>query len=57
MGLVAQLLTRLTTDKKIPCSNPGKVGLHLFHIRNLEKSHLTDFAPLPFIWPHVGPVA
>ena len=26
-GLVAQWITRLTTDQKIPGSNPGKVGL------------------------------
>jgi hypothetical protein len=25
-GLVAQWITRLTTDQKIPGSNPGKVG-------------------------------
>ena len=56
-GLVAQWITRLTTDQKIPGSNPGKVDLHLFHPRNLGKSNLTDFAALPFIWPHVGPVA
>ena len=31
-GLVAQWITRLTTDQKIPGSNPGKVdfsGCHL----------------------------
>ena len=26
MGLVAQWITRLTTDQKIPGSNPGKLG-------------------------------
>ena len=29
-GLVAQWITRLTTDQKIPGSNPGKLGLTIF---------------------------
>ena len=29
-GLVAQRITRLTTDQKIPGSNPGKLGSILF---------------------------
>lgn len=28
-GLVAQWITRLTTDQKIPGSNPGKVGFFI----------------------------
>ena len=29
-GLVAQWITRLTTDQKIPGSNPGKVAFFFF---------------------------
>ena len=29
-GLVAQWITRLTTDQKIPGSNPGKVAIFFF---------------------------
>ena len=40
-GLVAQWITRLTTDQKIPGSNPGKVGffssLASFHSFPSEK--------------------
>ena len=30
IGLVAQWITRLTTDQKIPGSNPGKVAFFFF---------------------------
>ena len=30
LGLVAQRITRLTTDQKIPGSNPGKVAFFFF---------------------------
>ena len=34
-GLVAQWMTRLTTDQKIPGSNPGKLVLFLFSLTDL----------------------
>ena len=61
VGPVAQRITRLTTDQKIPCSNPGRVEVFFFfshgfiwncttHVTTSEKIPVLDFASvkIPF---------
>ena len=36
MGPVAQRITRLTTDQKIPGSNPGRIDFNFFFHSNLH---------------------
>ena len=53
MGPVAQRITRLTTDQKIPGSNPGRVGVFFFffphHFTRICTTHLTTGEKIPIL--------
>ena len=46
IGLVAQWITRLTTDQKIPGSNPGELGAFFLKMKNCQ-ADCSALYPLP----------